>query len=100
MTAPTSTFDLQAALDAALAFPSQTAAAVHLGLSRGAFVTRLQRAKALGMEASPKVARTINSSAEIRRLETELKKAQAESADAIAVKQIIGDIASKTATMD
>lgn len=100
MTAPSSTYDLQATLDAAFAFPTQSAAAAHLGLTRGAFVARLQRARSLGLEPNKKIARTLNPDAEIRRLEGELKKAQAESADAAAVKQLIGDIASKTATMD
>jgi hypothetical protein len=51
-------------------------------------------------EVSKRPTRALNPTAEIRRLKAELKQAQAESADAIAVKQIIGDIASKTSTME
>lgn len=96
----TSDFELQSVVDAlAVAGGNQTTAAASLDMHRGKFIARLSVAKQKGFTASTKIAAKPDPAAQIRKLEAELKKAQAESADAIAVKQIIGDIASKTSNM-
>lgn len=90
-------FELQQCIDADAAFQSTNLAAKHLGINPSTFRHRLYLANGRGMK--PKKATAVDKSTELRRLENELKLAQKESADSKKIKEIIGDIASKTSTM-
>ena len=90
-------FDLQQCIDADAVYQSTNLAAKHLGINPSTFRHRLYLAKGKGL--TPKKAPAIDKNTELRRLENELKLAQKESADSKKIKEIIGDIASKTATM-
>lgn len=94
-----SQFDLQSAVDAmARAQGKATEAAKLLDIPRRTFIDRFAEAERQGLQPNKVI--KLEPTAYIRKLEAELKAAQAESADAIAVKRIIGDIASKTSSTE
>lgn len=96
-TQPLSTAELQAAVNARATFKTAEEAAEHLGIPRSTLNTRIKLAKRQGLAASKRgAAKPIEV---IRRLERELKIAQAESADAQAVKAIIGETVDRAAKL-
>ena len=92
-----SDYDLQAAVDAQNTYNNATEAAKSLGLDRSTFRHRLEIAKRKGIISNNKT--SISKESYIKKLEFELKEAQKQSADAQAIKSIIGSIADKAATM-
>jgi hypothetical protein len=91
--------DLQTAVDAYATHGSRDKAANALGIKPTTLQHRLKLAATAGVKPNKSAIR--NPEAEIKRLTAELKAAQAESADAKAVKDIIGSMAhrsSQTAT--
>lgn len=96
---PTPVALLQAAVNAAHQHPHVSAAALALGISRNTLDSRLQQARRRGVEPSATNPATLDPQVEIRRLKREVEKAQVESADAQAVKRLIGSIADQTSTM-
>jgi len=91
-------FELQQCIDADAVFQSAQTAAKHLGINPSTYRHRVYLAKNKGL-VSKKAPPVIDKSTELRRLENELKQAQKESADSKKIKEIIGDIATKTANM-
>lgn len=99
MAFPISNAELQSALDASTVHPTQTAAAKALGLKRRTFIDRLEEAKRQGMKPIKNGTSHLDPIEQVRRLEKELKQAQAETADSAAIKRIIGAMATKTADL-
>lgn len=99
MPSPISKAELQSALDTSTAHTSQTEAAKALGLNRRTFLDRVEEAKRRGMKPLQNGTSHLDPVEQIRRLEKELKQAQAESADSAAVKRIIGAMATKTSDL-
>lgn len=89
-----STADLQAAVDAFNQHETKAAAAKSLSISPTTLKDRLRLAKAAGLKATGRMA--VSQAETIKRLERELKEAHKESADAAAIKQIIGSLAQKS----
>ncbi len=97
-TKPTPVEILQAAVNAVQQAPNTSAAALELDISRNTLDSRLAQAKRRGIKPTVAAPQTIDPQVEIRRLKRELSEAQAESADALAVKRLIGGMAEKTAS--
>lgn len=97
MTAPTSNAELQLALDACARHKTQVEAAKSLGLGLGAYKSRLATARAQGLRAGLTPDVPVTREEYIKRIERDLKEAQKQSADAAAIKAIIGKIADETA---
>ena len=94
-----SDFELQACVDAAAQIDVMVDAARSVNLNPSTFRHRLSIAKQKGIVSKKKPDSKPNVFSEVKRLEQELKLAQKESADSKKIKEIIGDIASKTANM-
>jgi hypothetical protein len=92
---------LQEAVDATHKHGGIKKAAVALGLPRATFQSRVNEARNQGFlprgtgADDPKVLK-----AQVKRLETDLKKAQSESADAGAIKAAIGDIKTRIESLE
>lgn len=87
--------DLQAAIDVSNKYDTKTEAAKALGIPLPTFTFRLKRAQSEGLQASGKLA--VSPTETIKRLERELKEARKESADALAIKAVVGSICEQTA---
>lgn len=89
---PVSNADLQAAVNASGMFDTNTGAAKSLGLPEPTYRARIAKAKEAGLVPRKQI---LSPAETIRRLERELREAQRESADALAVKAIIGGLVEK-----
>ena len=90
--------ELQQCVDARRKYSTVQEAARSLELNPSTYRHRLFLAKEKGLIAKDSM--IISKDFEMRRLENELRQAQKESADSKKIKEIIGSIASKTATID
>jgi hypothetical protein len=100
MALPLSNEKLQEALDAYAKHGNQRQAAAALGLPRVTFQARLDSARVrlnVGGLTS-KIDATLQG--QVKRLEAELKRANQQSADAAAIKAIIGGLCERTATLE
>lgn len=93
-------FQCQAALDAVSKYGSIAAAAQALNINRGTFSGRLREAVNRGLKPADNKSVPVTREAYIKRLENDLRVAQRESADAAAIKRIIGVTAEKAADME
>lgn len=87
--------ELQQAINASAKYDTAKEAAESIGLNRRTFADRVAAAKDAGLVPLGKP--QLSDKERIRRLESELRVAQQESADALAVKAIIGNICERTA---
>jgi hypothetical protein len=97
MTAPTSDAQLQAAIDAYAKLGTYPAAAAALGLSRTTLRDRIGVARARGFKPGQAPETPVAQGEYVKRLERDLKSAQNESADARAIKRVIGETADRAA---
>lgn len=93
---------LQAALDAYAKHGTYPAAAAALDDDVGVqtIKERVYKARALGLKANAKADAPLRMVEYVRRLEADLKIAQRESADAQAIKAVVGETAEKAATRE
>jgi len=92
--------DMQEALDAQAAHGTAQKAAESLGLNRLTFNSRVAAARSAGLEPSAKARKQLPLAQQVKKLEQELKRAQAESADASAVKRLIGATADRASELN
>jgi len=93
---PVPTSDLQAVLNARTLHETTQAAADALGIPRKTFAERLKLAEKQGLKATVK----LDLAQTVKQLQRELKLAQAESADAAAVKTIIHGLVNKSVSTE